>query len=172
MALEARGTRPVIEVGSLFGSSTKVLLLNKSDKQPIVAVDRFSWNPAHLTPEQHYMIATAGLQAFTRENSNLKIVKQDKNEFYNDYKGPPPALVFLDAIHTYDETRKDIEWALSVGASIICGHDYSRDWPGVVKAVDEAGGPADMRGTLWRLKGQGADGEPFRNEVERGGGAG
>lgn len=88
---------------------------------------------------------------FCRKNSGLTIIKQDKNDFYRSYRGQSPALVFLDAIHTYDETKKDIQWAKSVGASIICGHDYGPEWLGVVKAVDEAGGATKIQGTLWRL---------------------
>lgn len=153
LAQQARGTQPIIEIGTLFGSSTKVLLLNKDHDQPMVAVDLFSWNPAQLTSEQHYMVTTMGLRAFAGEAAGLTIQRQDKNEFYQSYLGPPPALVFLDAIHTYGETRKDIEWARSVGASIICGHDYGGEWPGVVRAVEEAGGAEEVCGTLWRLKG-------------------
>jgi len=34
-----------------------------------------------------------------------------------------PAMVFVDAVHDYPETKKDIEWAQKVGARIIAGHD-------------------------------------------------
>ena len=148
---EARGEGPIVEVGTLFGSSTKVILLNKAPQQPLLAVDIFNWNPAHLTPEQHYRVTTLGLQAFAGDASGLRIVKIDKNEFYRTYKGPTPALVFLDADHSYEETRKDIEWAKMSGAPIICGHDYSETWPGVMKAVDEAGRASKICGSLWRL---------------------
>ena len=51
-------------------------------------------------------------------------------------------MVFLDAIHDYEETKKDIEWARLVGAKIIAGHDYCDEFPGVKQIVDEMGGPA------------------------------
>src|SRR5438105_4163512 len=38
--------------------------------------------------------------------------------------------------------------AKASGASIICGHVYVSDWPGVIKAVDEAGGVAKYVGDL------------------------
>jgi hypothetical protein len=137
---EARGNGPIIEIGTLFGSSTKVILVNKGPQQPLIAVDLFCWNPSQLTQTQHYMVTTLGLHAFAGKTSGLSIIQADKNEFYRTYSAPPPALVFLDANHTYEETRKDIEWAKGSGASIICAHDYVSDWPGVIKAVDEAGG--------------------------------
>jgi hypothetical protein len=75
----------------------------------------------------------------------------DKGQFYRTYDGPPPALVPLDAVHTYEETKVDIQWARSVRASIICGHDYSERFRGVVRAVDAFGGPSQLRGSLWAL---------------------
>ena len=49
-------------------------------------------------------------------------------------------LVYIDADHSYEATKKDIEmWELKVReGGILCGHDYgSPDWPGVKQAVDE-----------------------------------
>jgi hypothetical protein len=75
----------------------------------------------------------------------------DKNEFFAGYRGAAPAMVFLDAVHDYEETKKDIQWARSVGAKIISGHDYCKEFPGVKQAVDEFGGPRQSAGTVWRL---------------------
>jgi hypothetical protein len=148
---ETRGDRPIIEIGNLFGCATKVLLLNKDPQQPAIAVVLFCWNPAQLTQTQHHLVTELGLYTFAGHTSGLSIVRADKNEFYRTYNGPSPALVFFDAAHTYEETRKDIEWAKASGASIICGHDYVPDWPGVIKAVDEAGGVSEICGGLWCL---------------------
>lgn len=59
--------------------------------------------------------------------------------------------MFLDAIHDYAETRKDILWARRVGAAVVTGHDYSPKFPGVMQIVDELGGPAELAGTVFRL---------------------
>jgi len=53
-----------------------------------------------------------------------------------------PALVFIDAEHTYEAVKSDIEtwWPLLLPGGIISGHDYSLGgvyWPGVFKAVNE-----------------------------------
>jgi hypothetical protein len=56
-------------------------------------------------------------------------------------------LVFVDASHAYDYVRSDSLQALKLlrrGGGRIVWHDYSTDWPGVVRALDEfyrAGGP-------------------------------
>src|SRR5262245_41244809 len=87
----------------------------------------------------------------SRRDEQVEQVRMDKSEFYRAYDGPDPALVFLDAVHTYEETKLDIQWARRVRASIICGHDYCKRFPGVIRAVDEFGRPAQLRGSLWSL---------------------
>ena len=141
---------PIIEIGTLFGVSTTLMALWKQPAQRIIAVDAFAWNPWGLTPEEHQDLTTQFLYYLTH-TGQVELVAMDKDEFYRTYSGSPPAMVFLDAIHTYEETAKDIAWAKRAGARIICGHDYSSDWPGVIQAVDELGGSPRLRGSVWCL---------------------
>lgn len=48
-------------------------------------------------------------------------------------------VVFIDASHDEDSVRRDIEVArkLLKPGGILCGHDYSTAWPGVVAAVND-----------------------------------
>lgn len=48
-------------------------------------------------------------------------------------------MVFVDASHDYDSVRRDIETAMKIlkPGGMLCGHDYSSGWPGVMRAVDE-----------------------------------
>jgi len=138
---------PIIEIGTLFGWSTRVMTLFKDPARELITVDSYAWNPLSLPRDEHRQsTATALAEAATVHK--VRVVDQDKAGFYASYQGPAPALVFLDAIHSYEETKKDIEWARRVGAGVVCVHDYSSVHPGVVRAVDEAGGPAALHGTL------------------------
>ncbi len=141
---------PIVEVGTLLGVSTTKMALWKSPEKKIITVDLFYWNPWGLTSEQHRDL-TAQVLHYLIQTNHVELVVSCKNAFYESYLGEPPSLVFLDAIHDYSETAKDIAWARSIGAKIISGHDYSADFPGVMKAVDEAGGPRQLEGTIWRL---------------------
>ena len=66
-------------------------------------------------------------------------------------------LVFIDGDHSYERTKEDIEaWRpkLFGSGSILCGHDYCSDFPGVQRAVAEwaqANGRdlAFLPGTVW-----------------------
>lgn len=142
---------PIIEIGTLFGMTTTRLAQWKRAGKRLITVDNFGWNPLELTSDEHYEL-TKGVLSYLIAVQDVELLKQGKSEFYASYTGPGPALVFLDAIHSYEETKRDIEWAIRVGAQIISGHDYSPEFPGVVRAVEECGGLQDKGGTVWQLK--------------------
>jgi hypothetical protein len=147
----AQHAGPIVEIGTLFGRTTTHLALAKTPGQRIITVDNYGWNPWGYSRESHYEL-TSSVLWYLRETGHVEQVRMDKAEFYRTYRGPAPAIVFLDANHTYEETKKDIEWALAAGAKTIAGHDYSPTFPGVQQIVDEHGGPAELGGTVWVLR--------------------
>ena len=150
----ARGLRndgPIIEVGTLFGASTTVLAANKDPARKLITVDKYVWNPCGLSRAQHQRL-TGRILKDSIKCQNVEQIILDKNEFYASYRGEAPAMVFLDADHSYQETLKDIQWALSVKARLIAGHDYASNMPGVAQAVDQSGGAAKVVGTVWVLR--------------------
>lgn len=143
-------TRPIIEVGALYGHSTLVMCLAKPPQQPLYAVDNFSWNSLGIRPPVHYAATRKRLEECI-ERYNVLIMPQSAADFYRGYAGPPPALFFCDGDHSYEAVQADIAWARKIGATIICGDDYSAEHHGVTRAVSEAGGPKELHGGLWRL---------------------
>ncbi|MBJ7457891.1 MAG: class I SAM-dependent methyltransferase [Thermoleophilaceae bacterium] len=139
--------RPIVEIGTLFGHSTTILTLFKDPEQPLIGVDNFSWNPLDLSPEVHEFATRKVLEQATAKY-NVTVKNVDKQEFFDSYDGPPPALVFCDADHSTETTLADINWARSVGAEIVCGHDYGED-PRVSAAVDSLGGPKELVGRVF-----------------------
>jgi hypothetical protein len=144
-------TRPIIEIGTLFGFSTIVMTLAKAPAQRLITVDNYSWNPLGLRPEAHYQLTRNRLKEAIAVHG-VEQRRMDKDEFYRTYDGPPPAVFFCDADHSYEATRADIAWAKSVGASIVCGDDYDHPHQrGTAQAVDEFGGPRQLFGGLFVL---------------------
>ncbi len=141
---------PIIEIGTLLGITATEMALVKADHQKLIAVDAFCWNPWCLSPDVHADLARQILH-YPISRGDVELIRQDKNEFFDEYNGPAPSMVFLDAIHDYEETKKDIEWAQRIGAKIISGHDYCDQFPGVIEVVDEFGGPRQLGGTVWVL---------------------
>jgi len=145
--------RPIVEIGTLFGTSTKVLAMFKTRETPLITVDSFRWNPHGLPRSVHAAITREILRDAIAEH-NVRLLQMDKGEFYERYAGPPPGLVFLDANHGYESTKEDILWAQSVGAEIVCGHDYREKFPGVIQAVEECGGAEQVVGTVFVMNRQ------------------
>ena len=151
LAAELSFDGPIIEIGTHFGFSTYVLSLFKAQARELISVDNYSWNALSLAPAQQWD-ATRHFLRDALASHNVKLFATDKAQFFDTYRGPAPALVFLDADHSYEETKKDLQWALKSGAQTITGHDYCAAFPGVMRAVDESGGCAERVGSLWRLK--------------------
>lgn len=141
---------PIIEIGTLFGFTTIEMALSKAPDRTLITVDMFAWNPWGLTSSEHRRL-TERILHVPIEILSVKLVACSKDAFYQSYDGITPSIVFLDAIHTYDETKKDIEWALGTGCRLVAGHDYCRDFQGVIQAVNEHGTP-ELRGTVWLLR--------------------
>jgi hypothetical protein len=141
---------PIIEIGTLLGVTTTHMALAKAPEQKIITVDVYCWNPWYCPAEIHEAM-TAQVLYYLTTTGHVDRVKMDKDEFYRMYDGPPPAMVFLDAMHDYENTKRDIEWAKRVGARIISGHDYCDRHPGVVQIVNEMGGPRELCESVWVL---------------------
>jgi Methyltransferase domain len=144
---------PIVEIGTLLGITATHMALAKQPGQKIITVDNYSWNPWQLPPNQHFALTQQVLYYLT-QTGHVEQIRQDKNEFYSAYSGPAPALVFVDAMHDYEETKRDIQWAQRVGARLIAGHDYCARFPGVMRVVDEYGGPCRLGGSVWALRTQ------------------
>ncbi len=141
---------PIVEIGTLAGATALDVCSVKALDKELICVDNFAWNPWGLTPQEHRALTRHSLNA-AKERMSVTLIESDKEDFYNGWQQGAPSLVLLDAIHTYEHTSRDIRWARKVNSAIICGHDYSDEFPGVMRAVDEAGGPSEVVGTVWVL---------------------
>jgi hypothetical protein len=141
---------PIVEIGTLFARTTTYMAVFKAPEQKLITVDTYGWNPWGLSREAHFEL-TSRVLSYLVQTGHVEQIKQNKNLFYATYRGPTPSLVFLDAVHTYEETKKDIEWAKSIGVPLIAGHDYAPHFPGVQQIVNEHGGPKELGSTVWLL---------------------
>lgn len=137
---------PIIEVGTLFGWSTRVMVLFKEQGRHLITVDNYCWNPHGLLPDRYHE-ATQAVLAEACAHQNVRLVRMAKQDFYESYDGLRPAMVFLDAAHSYEKTKEDLQWAFRTGTNLICGHDYDKEWPGVVRA-GRSGWAGQTRGAL------------------------
>ena len=151
---------PVIEFGTLFGLTTRLLAAAAGPQQRVITIDNFCWNPFGLPPVLHEMFARKVLVS-ELASGRVELVAAASEAFRAGYRGPAPALVFLDADHSYAAVRDEIAWAKAVDAAVIAGHDYGHPRFGVTHAVDEAFGAAAAGrqktfGSLWVWPADGA----------------
>ena len=138
----------VVEIGSWKGRSTKELL--ESCKGTVYAVDH--WNGTETDASS---LAVFGLNVYDEfmKNAghypNLEILRGNSLDMVHQFNGDKVDTVFIDAGHTYEECKADIETWLPKCKKIICGHDYTEGYPGVIKAVNEKFGKVNLIDSLW-----------------------
>ena len=144
-----KGQDPIIEFGTLFGTTTLLIAGAKEPGQRLITLDDFSWNPFMMPNKDHERFTRRCLR-YVIDNTSVELVNDDINLFKSNWKGGAPALVFLDADHRYEAVKSDIEWSVARGAKVICGHDFGAEWPGVERAVREIfGSNFSTSGSLW-----------------------
>ena len=141
---------PLVEFGTLFGVTTRLIAATARPGQKVITLDNFSWNPFGLPPAVHERFTRGVLRSELAEG-RVELRATASEVFRRDYPGPVPALVFLDADHSYAAVRDEIAWARRLGVPLICGHDYGVPRFGVTQAVDEAFGTGGVSvgGTVW-----------------------
>ena len=143
--------RSIVEIGSWKGRSTHALLSGCKGK--VYAVDHFKGTDSDGDAHKEAKINSDGVYkqfiANTKDVGNLKVLRMSSQEASLQFKDKSVDMVFIDAGHTYEEVKKDIELWKNKAKKIICGHDYN--FPGVKQAADEAFGIKNMKlkETIW-----------------------
>lgn len=163
----------LVEVGALFGRSTIYMAeqIKKSRKHlDFYVVDLWRVWPDVIFNEGTYYANTVkehgslfGAFAHFVEASGvseyIKVIRMDSAEAAEIV--PNAFFVFIDAAHTYESVKRDIEaWRVNmlrkpwVTTQMLAGHDYDKEvWPGVVQAVDEMfPGQVIVRNKSWLVR--------------------
>lgn len=140
----------IVEVGVYEGTGTARLAAGGAR---VWAVDR--WRSPTGEPRDEMC---ARVRERFREVPGVVVLRMDSLEAAAtllEVEGPTMDMVFIDADHSYEAVRRDIEaWAPLVRpGGLLAGHDYHRKWPGVVRAVDEVfqGRATVSHGSVWSV---------------------
>ena len=145
---------PIVELGTMFGHTTLLLASLKESCRHLVTVDNYSWNPFCLPADVHRTFAKRTLRHAIK-TANVSIFDGTTREFFGECN-VAPALVFIDASHEYYDVLADIDGAIAVGASVIAGHDFCEEHPGVQRAVFERfGSDLTVIANVWIAKANG-----------------
>lgn len=143
--------RDVLEVGSYKGFSSWVMAITAKS---VTACDTF----AAATDGQRQTGETTTLDDFLRATARFTHVlhyQMTSEEAGRALDSQTYDLIFIDADHSYESVRDDIQrwWPKLRSGGVFCGHDYGHSaYPGVQQAFDEAFGPAPEGTTLITLR--------------------
>lgn len=139
MLAELAAGRNVLEIGSFKGLSAWGMAKTALS---VTCVDTFSANDAGQQQEAHLTTLEA-FRAATDHLPNVSYIIGTSEEVATRLRGPY-GMIFLDAMHTYEDVRDDIRrWMPRLRrGGLMVFHDYGHDdFPGVRQAVDERFGP-------------------------------
>jgi len=138
----------VVEIGSWKGRSTKELLENC--RGTVYAVDTWKGSSGDISGVMTECQDVHG--EFVKNVGhypNLKIIKNNSLDAAKEFNGRKVDMVFIDADHSYEAVKTDIEAWLPKCKKIMCGHDYQLNCPGVIKAVNEKFDVKYKADSLW-----------------------
>ena len=144
----------VAEIGSWKGRSTTVLL--EGCDGLVTAVDNWT---GHDPSCNGYLEATAAVEDVyetfcqnVRGYRNLIIERGDSVDNAAKINDKTVDFVFIDAEHTYEGCKADIEAWLPKARKMIAIHDFNQSWPGVMAAVTEKFGIVKTIGSIAYIK--------------------
>jgi len=149
-----------VEVGAYFGRNALALRKQHPDLM-ITLID--TWDLGGF-PDDYSKGESSGVMSFIKKaekhcrrvHNNLStfIVKDFSKNAAKTWGDGAIDIVFIDAAHDYESVKEDIKlWLPKVRTGgILCGHDYSLKFWGVIQAVNEELGYDNiqlMGGDLW-----------------------
>ncbi len=142
----------LVEVGCAFGRSTAYLgALCATRGAKVLAVDSWcAW------PPDSQQVFLENMHQCGLLGTVVPVCMDSTKAAAALCPGASFPFVFIDADHAYESARDDIAaWLPRVRpGGVLAGHDYCADWPGVIRAVDEAFGvgAVEVLGNSWRYR--------------------
>jgi hypothetical protein len=145
-----------VECGAWFGKSSSYLCDIAKSRVNIFIVD--TWEGSLNKKDPTAVMASNNRRIYDMFLANMgdrkfKPIKKLSEDASKEFEDNSCDVVFIDMTHTYDYVKQDIQlWLPKVkNGGYIAGHDYQKDWPGVIKAVDEILGKDNIKtmDTCW-----------------------
>jgi cephalosporin hydroxylase len=132
-----------IEVGSWVGESAIAIAAGLKHGGTVYCVESFEGdgssdpiNRAIATLGSDYI---KGVFLSNTEGSPIRLIEGKSQDVAKNTEKSDADFVFIDAGHTYEDAKADIEawWNHVAPNGWMCGDDYCEHYPGVVQAVNE-----------------------------------
>lgn len=130
-----------VECGAWLGKSSSYLCDQAKNRLNVFIVDTWLGSQDELDTNQKLAQATDIYAIFLENMGNrfFKPIRKPSIEAVTHFENTSCDVVFIDMDHSYESVKQDIEiWYPKVkSGGYIAGHDYTSDWLGVIKAVNE-----------------------------------
>lgn len=143
----------IVEVGAFCGRSTRALADNTDGT--VLSIDPWDGMCQAFGMTVHSNGYTNEFKEYKKNlEDHILSGKVDYSiaKFRDIWLGYNPDMIFIDAIHSYDECKADIlhAKALMKNGGLLVGHDFCDGWPGVIQAVLEMlPNGVDVKETIW-----------------------
>ena len=133
----------MLEIGSYKGEST-LLFASLGIFNEIHCVDPFSgYEEANDIFQDNWDNVKHEFKTNTRYFDNIMLHQNFSYNIADKFQDKYFDFIYIDADHSYDGVKRDIELYLPKCKGIIGGHDYHEEWPGVISAINETVGKPD-----------------------------
>jgi predicted O-methyltransferase YrrM len=161
---QAQSGQHFVEVGGYKGKSTAFMAVEILNSEKIIkfdCVDTWEGSPEMKRGGEFQDHDVVNNTLYEKFLYNIQPVKKIVNPVRHTsvdaaklYEDNSLDFVFIDADHSYESTREDIDaWLPKIkNGGIISGHDYSKNWPGVVRAVNETFDDIRLYQTCWMVQ--------------------
>lgn len=124
-----------IEVGVGNGIFSNEILQN-SELRKLYSIDCWETNQFNIDPINSYQRTIDLLKPW---GDRSEIIKSYSVQAALSFNNLSIDFIYIDGDHNYEFVKQDIlsYYPKIKSDGILSGHDYSQNWPGTVKAVDE-----------------------------------
>jgi predicted O-methyltransferase YrrM len=136
-----------VEVGSFRGGSTIFMAENMKRGVEFYSIDPFLPFDV-MGVEADFELFLQNIEPYKDKIKHLRMTSVEAAKYFDDGECD---FIFIDAAHDYDNVKADIAaWLPKLKPDgILAGHDYCDNFPGVRKAVQEAGFYFYLMGDVW-----------------------
>lgn len=127
----------MLEIGSYKGESTFMFASSGIFKE-IHCIDPHSgYEEANNVLQEDWESVKNEFKINTRHFDNITLHSEYSYNIVDKFKNDYFDFIYIDASHEYEDVKQDIQKYLPKTKYLIGGHDYQKEWPGVIKAVSE-----------------------------------
>ena len=135
--LKGREKIKMLEIGSYRGEST-FMFASSGLFDEIHCIDPHEGTEeANAILKEDWDSVKKDFKTNTRYFNNIVFHKDYSYNIADKFEDGYFDFIYIDGSHEYEDVKRDIELYLPKTNCIIGGHDYQKEWPGVVQAVNE-----------------------------------